>query len=224
MKSGNPRKSNEPRNYAKVDNDELELSRRLESSQSSSQDDAALSASSINESDSSVNEERARKGVGWPVLYYKKFNDIDLDNEVILNHDYHKSKILRGEIKEKIEITNRNNEEVYDDANTVEIGSGPQARWVGKFVTFSTTQEKVIENVGKAIEDNNPKEVRLLLEKGVDPNIQNSKGNTPLEEAAFKGHTEVARLLLDNGAEVNYVNSNEKTPLLIAVFHMDMRK
>ncbi|MGL5028846.1 MAG: ankyrin repeat domain-containing protein [Wolbachia pipientis] len=70
-----------------------------------------------------------------------------------------------------------------------------------------------------AIENNNLKEVKTLLEKGVDLSVQNNKGNTPLNEAVFKGHTEVIRLLLDNGVSANYVDNNGRTPLLIAATH-----
>lgn len=67
--------------------------------------------------------------------------------EVILNHDYHKSKFLTNREKIKnIEIVDKNNEEVSD---TLEIEDVPQVRWLDKFITLSTKQEDIVERVGK---------------------------------------------------------------------------
>jgi len=41
--------------------------------------------------------------------------------------------------------------------------------------------------------------VRLLLEHGADPNIQNEYGDTPLHKAAYNGHVDVVKLLLEHG-------------------------
>ncbi|WP_375604540.1 ankyrin repeat domain-containing protein [Wolbachia endosymbiont of Anurida maritima] len=54
-----------------------------------------------------------------------------------------------------------------------------------------------------AIEVHNLEKTRLLLEKGVDPNVQDDKGKTPLQVAAYSGYTEIVKLLLKNGAGVN---------------------
>src|SRR5690606_19450050 len=45
--------------------------------------------------------------------------------------------------------------------------------------------------------------VKLLLERGADPNILNSKGMSPLQMAAYSGHLNVAATLLQAGADVN---------------------
>ncbi len=39
--------------------------------------------------------------------------------------------------------------------------------------------------------------VKLLLDKGADVNVADSKGNTALIVASFNGHEEIAKLLLD---------------------------
>ena len=43
--------------------------------------------------------------------------------------------------------------------------------------------------------------VRLLLERGADPNQANDKGQTPLAGAVFKGGVEIIQALLAHGAD-----------------------
>ena len=45
--------------------------------------------------------------------------------------------------------------------------------------------------------------VKLLLDKGADPNIQNEDGETALMKASEEGHTEIVKLLLAKGADPN---------------------
>jgi len=79
------------------------------------------------------------------------FTSIKHDNEdafvileVILNHDYQKSKFLINREKIKnIKITDQNSKEVSD---TVEIEDNPQVRWLGKFITLSAKQEDIVKN------------------------------------------------------------------------------
>ncbi|TEB22674.1 ankyrin, partial [Coprinellus micaceus] len=42
---------------------------------------------------------------------------------------------------------------------------------------------------------------RILLECGVDPNIQSNDGWSPLHYACIKGHLEVAEYFLDHNAD-----------------------
>lgn len=85
------------------------------------------------------------------------FTSIKIDNkdafiilEVILNHDYHKSKFLTNREKIKnIEIIDKNNEEVSNSVSTLEIEDAPQVSYLGKFITFSAKQEDIVERVGK---------------------------------------------------------------------------
>ncbi|BET30673.1 hypothetical protein wCauBTS_12800 [Wolbachia pipientis] len=83
------------------------------------------------------------------------FTGIKIDNkdafvilEVILNHDYHKSKFLTNREKIKnIEIVDKNNEEISDNVSTLEIEDAPQVSYLGKFITFSAKQEDIVERV-----------------------------------------------------------------------------
>src|SRR5579871_4838209 len=56
--------------------------------------------------------------------------------------------------------------------------------------------------------------VRLLLERGSDPNARNRAGATPLIYGAYS--FEKARLLVERGADVNARSQNGTTPLMIA--------
>src|SRR5262245_12139917 len=56
--------------------------------------------------------------------------------------------------------------------------------------------------------------VRGLVEDGVDVNVKNEAGATPLMRAVY--HVDTAALLLDRGADVNARSDDGRTPLLIA--------
>jgi len=58
--------------------------------------------------------------------------------------------------------------------------------------------------------------VRMLIERGADVNIKNSKGMTALMIASRGGRTEIVRMLIERGADVNIKNSNGKTALMLA--------
>src|SRR6185369_297915 len=59
--------------------------------------------------------------------------------------------------------------------------------------------------------------VKILLDKGADPNIRNEAGATALMWAV--DDLEKTRLLLDHGADVNARSDDSRTPLLIAAGH-----
>jgi ankyrin repeat protein len=56
----------------------------------------------------------------------------------------------------------------------------------------------------------------LLLRSGADPNWQGDRGMTPLDWAAYEGHTSIVRCLLDYGAEVNLTDRFGGTTLGMA--------
>ena len=58
--------------------------------------------------------------------------------------------------------------------------------------------------------------VRMLIEKGADPNIQDIIGWTALMKAAHKGNVEIAQILINNGADLNLKNIDGHTALYIA--------
>lgn len=57
---------------------------------------------------------------------------------------------------------------------------------------------------------------KLLLEHGADPELANSRQQTPLSGAAFKGLADISQLLINHGADVNAATPDGKTPLMFA--------
>ncbi len=68
-----------------------------------------------------------------------------------------------------------------------------------------------------AINFGNEELVRLLLEHGAYPNIQDSYGDTPLHRAAYSGYKEVVELLIAHGADTQIKDSDGKTARCIAL-------
>ena len=57
--------------------------------------------------------------------------------------------------------------------------------------------------------------------KGIDPNIQNYDGDTPLHFAIRNADKQIIQLLLDCGAEVDRVNKRNENPVEIASVSSD---
>ena len=55
--------------------------------------------------------------------------------------------------------------------------------------------------------------VQLLIDLGADVNQRDKRDMSPLDEAAFRGNTEVLQLLLEHGADVNARGEYGSTPL-----------
>ncbi len=76
----------------------------------------------------------------------------------------------------------------------------------------------------KAAANGHMEVVRLLLERGADPNLR-EEGNAPhgsaLYSAVYNGHIEIARLLLENGAYPNPEVESSADALSIAIMNSD---
>ena len=68
----------------------------------------------------------------------------------------------------------------------------------------------------EAARTNDVAQVKVLLERGVDPESRDESGHTALHFAAGYGYAEVAQTLVDHGADVDAVGNIGNTPLLIA--------
>ncbi len=58
--------------------------------------------------------------------------------------------------------------------------------------------------------------VKLLLERGADPNLQSNEGNTPLHLSVISSSADIAYELLKAGADRQVKNSFGKTPVELA--------
>jgi ankyrin repeat protein/tRNA A-37 threonylcarbamoyl transferase component Bud32 len=65
----------------------------------------------------------------------------------------------------------------------------------------------------RQINENYEDTFQLMLKKGAKVNCQNYNGETPLHNAAWKGHDVMCTLLLENGANPNQQNDHGETPL-----------
>ena len=54
---------------------------------------------------------------------------------------------------------------------------------------------------------------RLLIDCGIDPNVRNNEGWTPLHSAVENCHVDVVRVLLDHGADPTIRDNKGRTPL-----------
>lgn len=69
------------------------------------------------------------------------------------------------------------------------------------------------DNLIRAAEAGNEKEVSQLLAKGADANAKDRNDYPALYFAAYKGHKNVVALLIDKGADVNAKGNGGYTPL-----------
>jgi ankyrin repeat protein len=72
----------------------------------------------------------------------------------------------------------------------------------------------------KAVKERDVEKVRVILAKGVDPDVRDSRGRTPLMIAAYFGYPDIARILLEKGADVNARDNKGRTPLRWAYIGM----
>jgi len=65
---------------------------------------------------------------------------------------------------------------------------------------------------------------RLVIDCGVNPNIRDNDGWTPLHKASWNGNPEVVKLLLEHGADPNIRDNHGFTPLHYAAkdCHVDV--
>lgn len=68
-------------------------------------------------------------------------------------------------------------------------------------------------------EKNYLEKIRSFLDGGGDVNFADSKGDTELHKAAYKGHKYVAETLLERGANPKAKNKNGRTPLHYAAMY-----
>jgi formylglycine-generating enzyme required for sulfatase activity/ankyrin repeat protein len=80
----------------------------------------------------------------------------------------------------------------------------------------SAGQEKLNEQLFKAVEDDDPQQIRELLRQGANHGAKDNQGNTPLHIAAFKEHLACCAALIEGGANTLAKNYTGQTPIQYA--------
>ena len=73
-----------------------------------------------------------------------------------------------------------------------------------------------IEFIMDSALNGNIEAIALALEAGINPDLTDENGRTPLMLAAFNGHTEIAERLLEAGARVDLRDSTNRTAFMFA--------
>src|SRR5262245_58822061 len=83
---------------------------------------------------------------------------------------------------------------------------GSQSNETGKLVQLAKNRDApwLERKLIRAVADGDLEAVRLLLDRGADPNLWLG-GNLPLAKAAELGHVEIVSLLLDRGATIDQI-------------------
>jgi ankyrin repeat protein len=74
-----------------------------------------------------------------------------------------------------------------------------------------------LSDLVRAARDGFDEKVISLLQKGIDINVRNVRGNTPLVVAADAGQRKIVDILLGGGADVNLPDSTGWSPLMCAI-------
>ena len=79
----------------------------------------------------------------------------------------------------------------------------------------------VVDDAGRGLmhsasANGHPRIVHLLMENGLDPNIQDNNGLTPLHDASSSGKVEVTQALLDVGADSSLTDKYKRTAFTVA--------
>lgn len=82
--------------------------------------------------------------------------------------------------------------------------------------TVTSGNPAVNISIHQAALDGQISQVKNLLTNGLDVNIVDEDGRTPLMYAAFNGHAEIINFLIDKGALINACDSSGRTALMMA--------
>lgn len=91
------------------------------------------------------------------------------------------------------------------------FGHGPLARWLieqGADVNAAADNTQRVSPLHAAAAVRDRETMKLLLERGADPNCRQQMEYTPLHGAASRGDIEMAKLLLEHGADRTAMSSD----------------
>lgn len=94
-----------------------------------------------------------------------------------------------------------------------------RAEFIDLFLTSGVHEGLNSDYLFRASAKQNPVGVLAMLKGGVDPNVKNSKGNTPLIISASLGDLNSVRSLLAYRADLNAANNDGNTSLIYAARH-----
>ncbi len=90
------------------------------------------------------------------------------------------------------------------------------------YIASSASFGQAYEELLKAVEDGHTKSVERLLDRGLDPNTADPKGNTILMMASRLGHRELVALLIRRKASVTKRSPFGDTALMMASLRGDL--
>jgi ankyrin repeat protein len=97
------------------------------------------------------------------------------------------------------------------------VGTSQSAEVMPQSAEVMPQSTILIKNIFDAIENNDINKVEEFLNNGVNIDIKDVNGYTPLHNAIIKGNIEIVKLLLDKGAHINARDNHfNETPLFIA--------
>lgn len=91
-----------------------------------------------------------------------------------------------------------------------------RGEFIDLFLTSGVQEGLNTDYLFRAAAKKNPVGVLAMLKGGIDPNVKNEKGNTPLIISASLGDLNSVRSLLAYRADVNAANNDGNTPLIYA--------
>lgn len=91
-----------------------------------------------------------------------------------------------------------------------------RGEFIDLFLTSGVKEGLSTDYLFRATAKKNPVGVLAMLKGGIDPNVKNEKGNTPLIISASLGDLNSVRSLLAYRADVNAANNDGNTPLIYA--------
>lgn len=91
-----------------------------------------------------------------------------------------------------------------------------RGEFIDLFLTSGVKEGLNTDYLFRAAAKKNPVGVLAMLKGGIDPNVKNDKGNTPLIISSSLGDLDSVRSLLAYRADVNAANNDGNTPLIYA--------
>jgi len=141
--------------------------------------------------------------------------------EIIFNRELNIEEIINAKDNHNQNPLHLVGDKCGGDFKTREEKITAAAEWlIEKGIDLNAESDKVGCNftpLHKATACNREAIVKLVLSKGISPNIKNSLGETPLHIAALHGSDKALDVLLQNNADINAKDNENKTPLMCAL-------